>query len=288
MKLALGTAQFGLDYGVTNSRGKILETEAKAILANAQSRGIDLLDTAALYGESEMVLGKILPANHKFKIVTKTGGDLRYSFLTSLERLKQKKLYGLLFHRPQDLLSGSGPKLYADASLLKKEGFVKKIGVSVYDPEETRKILNKYDLDIIQLPINVFDQRFIQDGTLKELLSRKIEIHMRSIFLQGLLLQDSLPDYFEPLRPTAARYHKTLKAKGLTPLQGALSFASGLGVDYGIVGVSSLPEWEEINRAFSLIARPMEVIGFRDFACQDEKMVNPTFWPALKVAGGRK
>jgi len=79
-----------------------------------------------------------------------------------------------------------------------------------------------------------------------------------------------------------------LKAKGLTPLQGALSFASGLGVDYGIVGVSSLPEWEEINRAFSLIARPMEVIGFRDFACQDEKMVNPTFWPALKVAGGRK
>lgn len=295
MNLSLGTVQFGLDYGISNTQGKTTRDEVVRILELAAHEGIAVLDTAALYGISEEVLGDCLPVSHGFKVVTKTpyfrkaqitpedALHLGSIFTNSLQKLGQRKVYGLLAHHANDLLAEGGERLMDVMLDLKTRGLVDKVGVSVYDGEQIDRIVERYTIDLVQLPINVFDQRLLGSGKLVQLKASGIEIHARSLFLQGLLLMpiDRIAEHFAPLKRQISAYHAHLQSHGLSLLQGALAFAASCKeIDEGILGVCSTHELRGILNAWHGLSQ--KAFDFTEFACSDERMINPALWPKLK------
>jgi aryl-alcohol dehydrogenase-like predicted oxidoreductase len=291
--LGLGTVQFGINYGISNDLGKTTLDEVRQILNIAEINKISVLDTAPAYGNSEDVLGEVLPTNHEFKLITKshtfkkpfiTDSDseiFKNCFYTSLTRLNQKSIYGIIIHSVEDLFVKGGDKLFGAMLELKREGKVKKIGVSVYTQEEIDRILEKYSIDLIQVPINLLDQRLIQNNYLKKLKSKGVEIHARSIFLQGLLLLpvEDVPEYFTPILPTLNQYHAFLKTHNLSKIHGALLYISQIPeIDVAIIGVNNSKQLISNIFDYNEIARFKSSVDYSPFHVADEKMVNPTFW----------
>ena len=289
MNLGLGTVQFGLPYGISNRSGQVPADEAKRILQIAENSGLKVVDTAAGYGDSETVLGSFLLSQHNFSIVTKTlplmtdrvrpedVAKAEAAFYNSLRNLGQTSVYGLLVHHAADLLNPGGEQLYALLQRFKSEGMVKKIGVSVYDEEEVLRLAEKYTFDMTQLPLNVFDQRFVRNGILRQLYASGVEVHVRSAFLQGLLLMHSsaLPSHFESLRKHHMAYFAELENAGMSALTGALGyFYSRPEVSTVLVGVESSPQLQECLDAF--ITCP--TISYTRFAVDDPKMLDPRAW----------
>lgn len=294
MKLGLGTAQFGLDYGITNRDGQISHDEAHSIVSLALDAGIEVFDTARSYGESERVLGaclsKLRPARPALKIVSKLPGvsgpvirehdlELQRSMLdTTLECLKTSSLYGLLLHRPADLLLDGGAALYDWLQLLKADGVVQKVGISIYDRAELDTLLSRYRFDLVQLALNVLDQRLLNDGTLRALKAENCEVHARSVFLQGLLIANpaALPQHFKSVTAHLEHYHQTCESYGISPLQAALCFAlSQESVDVVLCGVTTAKQLSEILAA----ATRMESIPeLSQFAWSDPAILNPSLW----------
>lgn len=202
-KLALGSVQFGLDYGISNAQGKTTETETAAILALANTQGIDLIDTAQAYGSSEEVVGRL--HQNRFHIVTKIilqgeGKTAEQLLEKSLKNLSVEKLYGVLFHNAQSAMSH--PEVVKGLQDLKQAGTIEKMGYSVYKPEELSALIEKYGLpDLIQIPFSHLDRRF--EIMAIGLAARGVEIHTRSTFLQGLFFMDSngLSSHFESIKP---------------------------------------------------------------------------------------
>ena len=291
MKLGLGTAQFGMDYGVSNKQGQTPPHEVENILALADEAGIDVLDTAAGYGNSESVLGKALPANHHFRIVTKSpvfksdkinashADTLISVFNRSLENLRQDSLYALLIHDADDLLAPGGELLIEAMRKLAASGRVKRIGVSVYTANQVERLLGLFTPDVVQIPINPFDQRLIVSGHLEKLKNLGVEIHARSIFLQGLLLLEprSLPSYFEPIKEHFKQYLRFIHMNGLTKLQAAMLFVTQIQqLDKILLGVCSTGQLVEILNVFKSL--PEQMIDMSDLAISDERYVNPAKW----------
>lgn len=292
MKIGLGTVQFGLDYGVSNPGGITPATEVKNILTLAWKSGITILDTAACYGISEKVIGQSIPEGMSFEIVTKTpifnkdridksdATRLKETFLQSLKRMKHTSIYGLLAHHANDLLVKGGPYLWQAMEDLKEKGLIKKIGISVYSPREIEELSVKYRPDLVQVPVNVFDQRMIQGGYLRHLKDLGIEIHSRSVFLQGLLLMspEELSPYFNPIRPIVMQYHYAMQNQSISPLSAALGFVyQQQEIDYIIVGVNNQSHLEEIIK----IVDNIETLGNLDlsgYAVHDEAIINPSLW----------
>lgn len=291
MKLGLGTVQFGMDYGMSNPRGKTPLAEVDRILRLAADNGIQVLDTAALYGDSEVVLGGLLPSSHDFRIVTKTPSfktptinaadviHLRDTFYRSLENIRQRNVYGLLAHHADDLLVPGGERIFEGMRCLLEEGLVRKIGVSVYSGQQIDGILERYTPDIVQLPLNLFDQRLSDSGHLEKLKRRGVEIHARSVFLQGLLLAepDRIPAYFSPISDKLECYARFLEANKLSRLQATLAFAAKQrDVDVVLAGVTSAAELRDIFSALDAVSGldlDMSVLKVAD-----ERMVNPSLW----------
>ena len=292
MKLGLGAVQFGMNYGISNTEGQTTENELREILRVAKTRDLKVIDTAALYGSSEECLGRTLCSDHGFSIVTKTpkfqscanpAETLQRTFMQSLLRLNSTSVYGLLFHDADDLLSNSGGVLWAKARELKAQGLVSKIGTSVYTSEQIDRLLERYQLDLVQLPFNILDQRLLHSGHLEQLKKAGTEIHCRSAFLQGLLLLDPerLSPHFDSVRSHLVTYTKTLCKLGLSPLQASLGY------------VLSRPEFETvicgINNHRQLlelcdIASNRELLGgiadlsWDDCFWNDPKILNPALW----------
>lgn len=291
MKLALGTVQFGTPYGISNQMGQTPLREVEAILDYAAEAGIGLLDTASLYGESEAVIGKVLAKDHPFRIVTKSpqfadlsipaeaAKLLERTFIHSLQKLKQERTYGLLFHRAADLLAPEGDYLFQEALRLKEHGLVEKVGVSVYSGEQIDQILQRFAIDLIQLPVSLLDQRLLQSGHLAALHNRGVEIHARSVFLQGLLLMPpaEINPYFSPISPTLTAYHSAMEELQ-APLQaGALAFVKQIAqVDQIIIGVNSRRHLEENVHAYQHTLP--DNLEFAAFACNDPSMLSPGQW----------
>ena len=235
-KLALGTAQFGLNYGATNMLGRIKTSEARFLLQRAQASGMDTLDTAINYGDSENVLGEHGVSN--WKIVTKLPAIpedcpnisqwIREQTQESLSRLGVKRLYGLLLHHPGQLLKEGGGEIYAAMQDLKKEGLVTKLGLSIYNPKELNLLFDRYNIDLIQAPINIMDQRLIESGWADRLKKSGVEIHARSIFLQGLLLihKDQLPYKFNPWLEVWEEWHYWLKKNKTNSIASLFTFCN--------------------------------------------------------------
>ncbi len=292
MKIGLGTVQFGQNYGVSNKQGITPENEVRDILSIAWGNGVTLLDTATLYGASEEIIGRSIPTDSVFKIVTKTlvfqktkiekedAARLKETFRRSLDKLKQPKLYGLLVHHAADLLKEGGQYLWEAMQEMKDRGLVQKIGASLYSPQELNHLLEKYTPDIVQIPMNVFDQRMIQNGHLQYLNGLGVEIHTRSVFLQGLLLMSpkELPGYFSSIKNLMLEYREALQKQNIDPLEAALTFVYRQPeIDHVIVGVNNQLHLEEIIK----VVHHIETMGNLDFsvyAVQDESIINPSFW----------
>ena len=287
-KLGLGTAQFGLNYGIANSSGQPNLSEVRSILQFAHSKGIELIDTAAAYGSSEVAIGGSGEAD-AFKIVTKipklTPNSLSVteSLNYSCQKLKVERVYGLLFHHVDDLLGPHGKNLWKDALELKKSGLVTKIGASIYSPDQVDSLLTHFRPDLIQVPLNLFDQRLIHGGQLKKLKSFGVEIHVRSVFLQGVLLMDpkNLPDFLGDAAPPLKKLQARAEALGLSPLQFSLGFVLGLPeVDCVIVGVDGLVQFQQILDQIESLGTGIQIDRPIDFAVQSERVINPVLWPA--------
>ena len=292
MRLGLGTVQFGLDYGISNREGKTPESEVKKILLIAAERGLSVIDTASQYGSSEKIIGRCLPGDHPFRIVTKTPsynktglteGDallLKDAFHASLHKLERKSVYGLLIHDSDDLLSLNGIVLWRAMQELRESGVVEKIGVSVYSPDQLDAVLCSFHIDLVQLPVNVLDQRMIRSNHLRRLKDRGIEIHSRSVFLQGLLLVDpiTLPEHFSRIRQRLIQYHEFLSANRVTPREAAMVFVSGIReIDVVVVGVNDARQLVELCDIADLNS-PFPDIDFSSFSIKDEAIVNPSRW----------
>ena len=197
-KLVLGTAQFGLNYGITNLQGKVNSVNAYRILNKALVGNINTLDTAINYGESHNILHGF-PELNRFHLITKlpevelpTNTDyLRHKIIAITKTFKRQKIDYLLLHRPKQLFEVNGDGIWRALVSCKNENIIGKIGCSIYDPNEAKELMDAFDVDVLQCPYNIFDRRFDDHGVLDIAISRNIEIHVRSIFLQGLLLLSS-------------------------------------------------------------------------------------------------
>ena len=223
----------------------------------AAASGINLLDTAQAYGTAEIVLGRCWPADVPRRLISKLpAGACRQNWenvlITSLERLQVPKLHGLLLHRASDLLEPNGDVLLDWMESLRCRGLVERIGVSIYGASELDGLpLNR--LQLVQLPLSVYDQRLVRDGTVDKLQNLGVAVHVRSVFLQGLLLQspDQWPDHLSAeFRVHHASWLEHLHQDGISPLAGALGFVRAIeGVEAVLVGVAS---GQELARASSL------------------------------------
>jgi aryl-alcohol dehydrogenase-like predicted oxidoreductase len=291
MKLALGAAQFGLSYGVSNREGRTPAEEVKKILSAAMEAGVQVIDTAPAYGNSEQVLGECYPPGARFRVFTKTSKDtsaenLEAEVSESLRRLRVSALSGLLFHSASSLLGSQGAELMKNALKLKDAGAVQKIGVSVYSSDEIDHVLERYSIEVIQLPLNAFDQRLIQSGHLSNLKARGVEIHVRSAFLQGLLtMQDSeLDPYFASMRPHLRHFHEEIDARGMSVIDACLGFVLRIPeVDSVVCGVNNLRQFAELCETAARVQElPLE--GFERFALNEVSILNPALW---KLKGAR-
>lgn len=293
MKLGLGTAQFGMNYGATNETGKVKKKDVKEILRFAENSGIEILDTAPVYGTAEQDIGELIKLNNHFKVITKTKtveidqeitseniNTLRSGFYESLKSLEVDKAYGLLVHNSDYFGKKSATKLVDFLVEIKEKNLVEKIGASAYTKEQIEKVLKLFCPDILQVPLNVFDRRLSGDGTLDKLAKSGIEIHARSVFLQGVLLEDpdALDDKYSFLRRAVGRFQEIAKLQGLSPIEGCLAYIkSQNAVSTVVIGVSSINEIRDIVEVWERI-KPMAMDIPSDIY-HDTRIMDPRRWP---------
>ena len=291
-RLGLGTAQWGMTYGMANGSGRPAFAEVAEMLRLACEHGVRLLDTAHVYGEAEEMLGAHGAASLGFQIVTKikvprspkiTEEDVcgvAVTFDRSLASLNCQHVHGLLVHGPDALLAEGGQRIWDALEALKADGRARRIGVSVYDPAQLDLLLERYPLELVQLPLNIYDQRFRRSGLLTRLKQNGIEVHARSVFLQGLLLisPSQLPERFHALRPHHEKLHDWFRESGLTPLEGCLRF--GLQqpeIDRIIVGCETPEQLKGILGA-SAVESAADLTSVCEFEVQDRSTVDPSQW----------
>jgi aryl-alcohol dehydrogenase-like predicted oxidoreductase len=265
-RVGLGTAQFGVDYGVSNYGGRPSEAEVAAILARAIEMGVGYIDTAASYPNAERLLGRYLPSGHRLRIVTKLpqaeddvitaqyAESVLATIAASLDRLRLARVYGVLVHHARDLAKPGWQYLIDALGETRARGWTSAVGVSVYDASDLAIVESRFTPEIVQLPFNVLDRRLAESGWLTRLHGSGIEIHARSVFLQGLLLMEpaSLPRFFAPIREVLAQLHARWAAEKRTPLAGCLDcILHHPNIDVAIVGVNRLRELDEIAAAAS-------------------------------------
>jgi aryl-alcohol dehydrogenase-like predicted oxidoreductase len=284
-RLALGTVQFGLRYGVANTSGQVAPTAIAAILRRAREAGIDTLDTAIAYGESEARLGDAGVAS--WRLVTKlpplpqemadVGTWVESEVQGSLQRLKTTRLDALMLHKAADLLGPYSKACIRALEDMKARGWVRSIGVSIYAPEDIAAVWPMWRPDIVQAPCNVFDRRLIQSGWLGRLSEAGVRVHIRSAFLQGLLLMPraTQPKWFDPWRGLLDRWAASCVQLETTPLAAALAFVLAQpGVERLVVGVDSLAQLDEILVA----ARARAVLPADDLYSEDRDLIDPSRW----------
>ncbi len=248
-KLCLGTVQLGMKYGVKNELGRQpTEEESFAVLRAAKIGGIDFLDTASVYGEAETLLGHFGVEQAGFHVISKLRPwgqqttDKEAVLLeieSSLQRLKIKKLYGYMLHRAEDM---NREAVAQGMVIAKKEGLVKNIGVSVYEPEEALRVIQAGIWDMIQIPYNVLDQRLDETDFFELAKKNHVKVFARSAFLQGLLLMEPehLPPHLQKAVPYIEKFRQIVAKNHYTPEEGAMLFSyCHPEIDYVVFGVDT-------------------------------------------------
>ena len=257
--LILGTANFGQKYGI-NQKKKLNIKNIKKIINFANKNKINFFDTSRSYKNSEKIIGGSKSRNSK--IITKVpplpnnikSNDIKKwlnkQISLSLKKSKVKKFYAILLHKSEALLGKEGYKLYTALNELKKKKLTRKIGVSIYNFNTLNSILKKFKIDVIQLPFNVFDQRLLYKKI--NFYQSKPEIHIRSIFLQGLLLMNAseLPRKLKNFKKFWISWNKVLDKNNMSPLNGCLNFILNFKhkFDYIVVGCQNINQLKQIIR----------------------------------------
>ena len=288
MKIALGTVQFGLDYGIANNQGKVSANIAKNILMHAQLAGIDTLDTASVYGNSEEQLGEI--GVKDWRIITKLSNVpnlcddislwVREQVFESIQRLKVRSIAGLLLHDTGQLTGLHGQQIWSALKTLKDEGVIEKIGFSIYHPNDLEILWGSYRPDIVQAPYNIFDRRLEQSGWLQIMSDSRVEIHIRSVFLQGLLLmdKDSRPIKFNRWSYSFDLLEKWLKGNNTTALQACLSLPlNDDRINRIVIGIDNTQQLKSIlvGGDVNTPAPPLSL------CLDDVDLINPSHWNSL-------
>lgn len=273
-KIVLGTVQFGLQYGV-NSAGRPSEEAVKGILSEAAKGGITILDTSSAYGNSEGVLGETITPEEKFRIVSKyPKGETPVTemFNGSLNRLKVNQLYGYLLHHFE--VFKNNPNVWDEFVALKESGKAQKIGFSLYSPGELEFILDKKSpFDLIQVPFNIFDKKFLP--YMKELHEKGVEIHVRSTFLQGLFFKDrnALPNKLLPLKKYLLQLDEFSKYSRLTISEIALNYnLQNPYIDGVLIGVDNVEQLK--MNLDSVKNRPIDI----EIEVKEQELLNPVNW----------
>jgi|TARA_B100001971_G_C18195466_1_gene541176 hypothetical protein len=254
--ISIGTANFGRIYGI--SQKKLSINEISKILKDCKKKKIKFIDTANNYGSAERILGRFDLSNFRVcskipKIPTKKKNIEKWiinKVEESLSKLKIKKFHGIYLHDESDLLGKNKETIYSSLFNLKKKGYTKKIGISIYDFNSLNKILKRFKLDIVQLPINLFDRRLLTKNTLSMIKRKKIEIYARSIFLQGILLYDKKKidkKFLNKDKILFNLWHEWLKKNRKKQLDVCLSFLKEIKeINNIIVGVNNVKQFRMI------------------------------------------
>jgi len=292
--LCIGTAQFGLSYGITNIEGQVRQEEVETLLQLAYQSKIGYLDTAQSYGNAEKIIGSCLPLQNNFHIVSKLATqknklffveeDLSFwedTFQDTCRNLKSKRIGSFLLHSTSDLRK-SGSHFLVDWLLsLKERGLVQRLGVSIYDAEDLRGVDPRL-LDIVQLPLSLYDQRLLLDGTIEKLYSTGTSIHARSIYLQGLLLTP--PSAWPSWIPSNfVKHHQSLINLSIerkcTLIELALGFARDQDeLEAIVLGLCNVNQFEQLINAFASPS-PWQKYEWRSWSLHDKKMLDPRLWP---------
>ncbi|MCC7250956.1 aldo/keto reductase [Hyphomicrobium sp.] len=292
-KLALGTVQFGLAYGLSRPDAPVSLAKIREILRTAWEAEVDMLDTAPVYGDAEKRIGASRPAAAQFSVVSKVArfavdeisaadiAQFQSCVRRSLEQLGTDRLYALLVHSPDDLLKPGASDLVRALVDLKSAGLTERIGVSVYDRDMLDAVAGILPYDLVQLPLNVLDQRLARDGTIRSLAARGIEVHVRSVFLQGVLLlwPDALPPRLAGAREQVLKFWRVADEAGLSPPAAALSYVVHQeGVSRIVIGVDDVASLTENLEAMRVAtSRPMPA-ALNDLGLDDLDVVDPRRW----------
>ena len=279
MKIALGTVQWGLDYGISNTNGIPSEEELNSIFIIANKAGIDMFDTAVQYGNAEKRVGEKLTIESN--IVTKIGSFskcncLNHQLENSFKNLQRENIYGCLFHNSNELNKDLWEEIFA----YKKSGRISKIGYSLYEPSELLALLEVGLVpDLVQVPYSLLDRKF--EPYFEMLKGKGVEIHVRSVFLQGLYfnsIKELDPLYYD-LREPLKKIQFLAKRKNLSVLELALSYVTqNKFVDYAVLGVETAKQLEQIILATEIKLSQKTIKEIKLIQVQNKVMLNPVNW----------
>ncbi|HPE68982.1 MAG TPA: aldo/keto reductase [Thermotogota bacterium] len=307
-KLCLGTAQFGMRYGVNNPGRKPSREEVFEMLDFARLEGIMLFDTAPAYGNAEELLGEYVrlrgldtsfPVTTKLKpgVLEESPGNARHVVVTeaqqSLKRMNLKQLEGYYLHTPgylyhDDVMEG--------LQQIKESGLAKHVGVSVYEVADALFAADSGILDLIQLPYSIFDQRIDQGDFFERAGKNNVVVHARSAFLQGLLVMDreKIPQHLQGARVFLQQLDALLEKSGVNRVQACMLFSlTHPGIDALVFGVDSLPQLQQYVRVAKDPPRCPELLEelHARFQHMDRKIILPNLWepnPKGEKNGGKK
>lgn len=283
MKLTIGTAQFGLNYGINNQSGKVDRNNIDKIKALAKEYNINSLDTAQAYGESENIIGEVFERD--FKVISKlmpgiSSCEVGHSVELSLKKLRRDKVYAVLFHDYNDYCTDK--KSYDVLIDYKQNRRIEKIGFSLYYPHELDELLiSGVKFDIIQVPFSIFDQRF--RPYFRELKYLNVEIYVRSIFLQGLVFiePNSFSYHFHEYVSLFEEFHEKVLKSGKSINEVCINFVHNFSdIDNIIVGVCSARELK--NNIDSVKSMQNDDLSFyqslNHYAIENEDIILPFNW----------
>jgi aryl-alcohol dehydrogenase-like predicted oxidoreductase len=290
-RLGLGTAQFAFDYGATNKRGRIGEDEARRIMQMAPTAGMSLIHSFSTYGDCESLLGREAETIAPMRIASKLppiraatiGTDevaaLGESLKRSRARLGRGCIDGVLFHDARELHMPGAERAIDMLREAKARGKIGRIRVTAYNPPELSDVFDIFDPEVVQIPLNLLDQRFTNSGLLAALKEKGAEIHARSVFLQGTLLvePDRLPSALQWARPVFASAAQFIAKRGYIRLLARLGYGLSVHeVDSLVLGVTGANELAEILD--TIMDLPTVLPDCSGLAIDDERVVNPALW----------
>ncbi len=284
-KLGLGSGQFGLDQQA-GARGRPRDAEARDILAIAARSGMGFLEVGRHSHPEEITLGQVMPKPHPFRLTVTTirpdrGPDLAEAEVRAqLARLGVGSVDAILAPSATDLFSPNGPALWDRLRKLKDQGLCRNIGVSVYASDDPVGFARRFKPDVVQAPASLLDQRLLIDGTLAELAGMGVEVHLRSIFLNGLLFlpPDRAPHHLQAAASRISRARRLIAEGRSDPLQAALGFAlSRPEASAVLVGVASAAEMSAVVAA---AMSPPPDLDWDEMALDDPDALDPRAWAA--------
>jgi aryl-alcohol dehydrogenase-like predicted oxidoreductase len=285
-KLILGTVQFGLNYGINNDNGKVDETSVTSILNHAYLNGINTLDTADAYGNATDRIGNYhRQSDYEFRVITKFKSGhseidaIKNVVQENLKRLEIPQVFGYLYHSFNDFKKYSGT--LKELEELKKEGYIKHIGVSIYTNEQFEELLEYDAVEIIQLPYNLLDNANKRASLIKRAKDLGKIIHVRSVFLQGLFFKEleTLPATLLPLKEDLQIIKDVVKNNKISMAELALNYVmSNPNIDGILVGVDSL---EQLKMNIKAIEEPLPIAikeAIDAISVQNIALLNPSNW----------